>query len=143
MEIALYIIFSIIAILGVIIELNTVAQVGTGMVVASFITFIVIGVTDADPVWISIVTFFGSWSLTWIVLFLLLRNRNIFHDKHDGYLAWHGMLVRATEGNQDGYGQIKINDKVFRFKSEDKIKRNDLVIIDKLEGVTMLVRKEK
>ena len=141
--IALYVVWAIIAVIAVIVEVYTNALVGWAAVIAAFGAEIANGVTGVDPIWIQIVTFFGTWLLGWIILFFVLgKNRRMkMHDKEDGFLAFHGMKVKVSKGNESGYGELAINDKIFRFKSFDQIKNNDVVEIESIKGVTMTVKK--
>ena len=143
-EIVFYIVFACVAISGILIEMHTVMQIGSGAVVAAFCGIMANGITRGNTL-ITILTFGISWVIAWAVLFIIFfKKRSIFHDKEDGFLAFNGMLVRVNKGNDNshGYGEIRINDKVFRFKSQDKIKANDIVKIKEIKGVTMFVEKE-
>ena len=144
-EIIFYITFACIAICGLIVEMNTVMQIGSGAIIGSFGGIMANGISRGD-VLITILTFAIVWIISWAALFFVFyKKRSMFHDSEDGFLAFKGMLIRANKGNIDGreYGEIKINDKVFRFKSQDKIKENEIVKIIEIKGVTMFVEKEK
>ena len=139
----MYIIWAIVAVIAVVIEINTVMQIGWAAVAASFIAIIVNGITKADPIWIEIITFFISWIILWVIFFAVMKRlRKDIHDKEDGYNIFIGMNVKAIQGNNEEYGELKINDKIFRFKSTDEIKKGDIVIIESIKGVTMHVKKE-
>lgn len=144
MEIAMYVVWPIIAIIAIVVELNTQAQIGWAISIASIVAIIPHGVTKGDPAWIEFTTFALVWAVLWILLYLFrgkLRKR--LHDKEDGFLAYINKSYVATKSNDDKYGQIEINDKIFRFKSNDKINVGDEVIVKSIKGVTFHVEKLK
>ena len=144
MLIAMYVIWSVIAGIAIIVEISTQIQFGWAMSIAAVGALITHAIRPNKPVWIEIVVFLIIWSVLWLLLFMF--RKRIFHrlhDKDDGFWSYVGKTFIATKGNKSGYGQIKINDKVFRFKSEDIIKANDKIVVNKIKGVTFIVIKKE
>jgi len=142
MEIAMYVIWAVIAIVGIFVELHTQYQIGWAVSIASIGGLITHAITSGNPLWIEFVVWFGLWSLSWVLLFLLYKKINKkIHDKEDGFLAYIDETFDAFKGNEKEYGEIKINSKIFRFISEDQIKKGDKVIVKSIKGVTFNVKK--
>ena len=143
-EIIFYVIWPLIAISAIVVELHTAQQVGWASALAACGALVAHVVTKGDPLYIEFVVFIAIFSVMWTLLFILIKPlRNRFHDKEDGYLSLIGEEFKAHKSNKDGHGEIKLNDKYFRFQSKDEIEKGDKIIIDKFVGVTAHVRKVK
>ncbi|WKX02230.1 NfeD family protein [Candidatus Mycoplasma mahonii] len=144
MEIAMYIIWAIIAIVAITIELHTIAQVGWATAIGAIGGIIAHAITKGDPLWVEFVVFGFLWIISWVILFILIKKiRRIIHDKEDGYLNYIGGTYDATKDNSQGYGEITISDKVFRFTSKDKVSTGDTIKVIQIMGVTFIVERIK
>ena len=147
MEIAMYVLWPIIAIIAIIIELNTLYQIGWAISIGSIFALIMhgisFGVLNGDMVWLEFAVLGGVWSLSWIILFLL-RNQITYrlHDKEDGFMSYINETFKAIKGNEEEYGELKIGSKIFRFKLTDEIMAGDNVRVKSIKGVTFIVKKE-
>lgn len=56
-------------------------------------------------------------------------------------MSFIGKDYQAFQSNKNQYGELKINDKIFRFKSKDKIEKGDTVKVISITGVTFTVKK--
>ncbi|NQZ65735.1 MAG: NfeD family protein [Mycoplasmatales bacterium] len=144
MEITMYIVWITIGIIAVIIETQTATQLGWAAALGSIGALITHGVTAGDPIWIEFAVFGTIWCFSWILLFLLIRplSKKI-HDKEDGYLNYIGQSYTAIKSNKNSFGELEINDKKFRFTSNQKIEKGDKVKVISIKGVTFSVEKEK
>ncbi|TCG11554.1 NfeD family protein [Mycoplasma todarodis] len=141
--IIMFAVWAIVAIVSVIIEFNTVQQVGFASCIGALVALIVHSV-KSDMYWPEFVAYGATWAVSWVVLFfVMLKFKHKIHDTEDGFLDFIGKEVVANKGNEDEtYGEISFGDKIFRFKSHEKIKKGDVVIIESIKGVTMTVKKK-
>ena len=142
MWIVMYVIWSIIAVVAIIVELHTQYQIGWATSIASIAALITHATIGNQLLWVEFVVFFAVWSLSWFTLFLFYKKikKNV-HDNEDGYLEYINKTFSTIKGNDGEYGELKINSKIFRFKSEDDIKTGDKVIVKSIKGVTFIVKK--
>ncbi len=142
--IIMFAVWAIVAILSIIIELNTVQQVGFASTIGAIVALIVHSV-KSDMIWPEFVAYGVTWIVSWVVLFLLMiKYKHKIHDTEDGFLDFINKEVTADKGNiERTYGELSFGDKIFRFKSKDKIKKGDIVIIESIKGVTMTVKKKR
>ncbi|NQZ29310.1 MAG: hypothetical protein HRT98_02885 [Mycoplasmatales bacterium] len=142
--IIMFIVWILVAILSIIIEMHTIQQVGFASCIAAIVALIVHSV-KSDMYWPEFVAYGATWAVSWVVLFFaMVKFRHKLHDSEDGFLDYIGKEVIADEGNIDkDYGQLSFGDKVFRFKSTDKIKKGDTIIIKSIKGVTITVNKKE
>ncbi len=137
----MYIVWAVIAIAAVFIELNTTFLAGFAATLGA-IGAIIVNSFDLDQKWVQFLTFISIWIVAWMIMFYFLRKyRTKLHDKSDGYMGLIGQKMNATVGNENGFGKVQFDDKVYRFKSEDKIAIGDKVEIKSIKGVTMHVTK--
>ncbi len=137
----MYITWAVIAVLAVFIELNTTFLAGFAATLGA-IGAIIVNSFGLDQKWVQFLTFIVIWIVAWMIMFYFLRKyRTKLHDKSDGYMGLIGQKMNATVGNENGFGKVQFDDKVYRFKSEDKIAVGDKVEIQSIKGVTMHVTK--
>ena len=142
MWIVMYVIWSIIAVVAIIVELHTQYQIGWATSIASIAALITHATIGNQLLWVEFVVFFAVWSLSWFTLFLFYKKiKKKVHDNEDGYLEYINKTFSTIKGNDGEYGELKINSKIFRFKSEDDIKTGDKVIVKSIKGVTFIVKK--
>ncbi|CAM9120728.1 NfeD family protein [Mycoplasma marinum] len=140
--ITMFIVWAILAIVFLIVEINTVQQVGFAAMFGSIIA-IAVHAKYSDLIWPEFVAFGISWILSWLVLyFIIFKNKRFIHDSEDGYLDFINQEYKTISGNEKGFGRIVIGDKNFRFKSEDKIKKGEVVIVKSIKGATFIVNKK-
>ena len=139
----MFIFWLLVAAIFVVIELHSQLLFGGAAAVAALCAFVTHAITRGNPIWIEVVVF-GIVLNSIFELFLLFSFKKVrkFHDKSDGYWNYEGMTLKAYEGNSSDFGKIKIDDKIFRFKSNDSIEKNDKITIIKIKGTTMIVKKE-
>ena len=137
----MFVIWSMVLLVSVIIELNTSALVGWASAAGATISLILHAIFRGDLLWLEITSYFVVWASLWIAFYLIFKKGKL-NDKEVGYLALIGKeaIVNKTNENLE-YGEIKIGDKFFRFKHEDTFKENDKVILEKIKGVTAQIRK--
>ena len=138
----MFVFWLLIAAIFVIIELHSQLLFGGAASIAALCAFVTHAITRGDPIWIEIVVFAIVWIVFWVIFVLSFKKVRKLHDNSDGYLNYEGMSLNAYEGNSSDFGKIKIDDKIFRFKSNDLIKKNDKITIIKIKGTTMIVKKE-
>ena len=143
MEIAMYVIWAILAVVAIIVELHTQYQIGWATSIASIAALITHAAIGNELFWLEFVVFFAVWSLSWFILFLLFKKiEKKIHDNEDGYMEYINKTFKVVKGNNNEYGELKINSKIFRFKSKDEIKEGDTVTVKSIKGVTFIVKKE-
>ena len=138
----MFIIWSVVIVVSVIIELNTTALVGWASAAAAAISLILHTIFRGDLLWLEITSYFVVWAVLWIIFYFIFK-RGKLNDNEDGYLALIGKSAIVNKGNdKTEYGEIKIGDKFFRFKEKETFKKNDKVVLVKIKGVTAQIRKE-
>ncbi len=142
--IIMFIVWVVVAIASILIELNTVQQIGFASCIAAIVAIIVHSI-KSDMYWPEFVAYGVTWIVSWVVLFFaMLKFKHKIHDPEDGFLDYIGKELKADKGNtEESYGQLSFGDKIFRFKSEDKIEKGDMVIIESIKGVTITVKKKE
>lgn len=140
-NILMYILWIVVIIIFIAIEIHTQQMIGWAASIAGIGAIIAHSLTRGNPIWIEILTFIVLWIILWLFFFIIFRSHKHTHDKDDGYLAYIGKTTIATEGNLKGHGEIRFNDKIFRFKSDDSIHKGDKIKIVKIKGITFIVKK--
>lgn len=145
MEITMYIIWAFVLVMGVIIEMASVQQVGWAASVGGFGALIAHAATKGDPIWIELSTFGIVWIVSWLVFFALLRPYlKKVHDKEDGFFKFiNADAVVLKPNTPNGFGKVKVDGKIFRFQSQDITKKNEIVTVVEIKGVTMIVAKKE
>ena len=138
----MFIFWLLVAAIFVVIELHSQLLFGGAAAVAALCAFVTHAITKGNPIWIEVVVFGIVWIVFWVIFAFSFKKVRKFHDKSDGYWNYEGMTLKAYEGNSSDFGKIKIDDKIFRFKSNDSIEKNDKITIIKIKGTTMIVKKE-
>ena len=145
MYIAMFVIWPLVIILGIIIELNTQIQVGSGAVFGAIASLIAHGITKGDPLWLEFLIFVIVWIVFWLLFFLIfsiLRKKIANKDDSYGFLKYVGKELVVHKSNKNAeYGEIKINETIFRFKNEQEIKKGEKVKIVSIDGTTCMVER--
>ena len=138
----MFIVWSAILSVSIIVEFNTFTLVGWASAAAAAVSLILHAILRGDLLWLEITSYIIVWVGLWIIFYLVFRRAKL-KDYNDGYLALIGKeaIVNKTNDKVE-YGEIKISNKFFRFKHEDTFKKNDKVILVKIKGVTAEIRKE-
>ena len=138
----MFIIWSAILIVSIIVELNTFSLVGWASGAAAALSLILHAIFRGDLLWLEITSYFVFWTGLWIAFYFIIKKGKT-NDVEDGYLALIGKSAIVNKANEQvEYGEIKIGDKFFRFKHDETFKKNDKVILVKIKGVTAQIRKE-
>ena len=141
-EITMYVVWATVALLAVVLEVQSEIQLGWAGVLGAIGALIAHAITKGNPIWIEIVVFIIILIIFWVLLFgIFAKNRKKNLKLQDGYMSFIGQDYLAFQSNQNQYGELKINDKIFRFKSKDKIKKGDTVKVISITGVTFIVKK--
>ena len=144
MEIAMYIIWAAVLVLGVVIEMASVQQIGWAAAIGALGALITHAITKGDPLWVEFAVFGICWIISWGILFALIKPKlKQMHDKEDGFMRYIDSEAIVTKPNSSKtFGEIKIDGKNFRFKSEDIFKKDDVAIVKEFKGVTAMVAKK-
>lgn len=144
--IAMFVVWGVLMIVFAAVEIATQQQVGFAAAFGSIATLITHGfLREHSNLWyIEIIIFICTSILAWIVFFALFKNKKRdAHDATDGYLKFLNARAKVIKDiNADGFGQLSIDNKEFRFVCKDDVKVGDWVIVKELKGVTMHVEKE-
>ncbi len=137
--VTMFIFWLFLILVAVVVEFHTAQQIGLSIAVSSIVAIIVHSVYW-NLIWPEFVAFSFSWVLSAGILFFFFRRfRKSVHDSSDGYLDIINKEFVAIQGNESGFGNIGINDKIFRFKSKDQISKGDKVLVNSIKGVTLQV----
>lgn len=145
MEITMYIIWACVLVIGVVVEMASVQQIGWAASIGGFGALVAHAVTKGDPIWIELATFGIVWIISWVTLFILLKPYlKKMHDKEDGFYKFINADALVVKPNTThGFGKVKVDGKIFRFQSQDVTKKNEVVTIKEIKGVTMIVAKKE
>ena len=140
-NIIMLVVWLVAIVVAVIVELHTNQLIGWAAVVGAVAALGTSFGTESDPIWIEVVVFFSVWVASWGVFFMFFKRvKKAVHDTEDGYLDFIGKEFVAHDGNEEHeYGEIKVNDKFFRFSCDDKVKKGDIVVLERIKGVTWFV----
>ncbi len=140
--IAMFVVWAFVAIISIIIELNTAQQIGFAASLGAIVA-IITHAAVSDKIWPEFIAFGVTWIISWLVFyFIIMKTGGKIHDNDDGFFAFIGREEKAVSGNETGFGRLNIGDKSFRFISKNKIKKGDIVVIDSIKGTTMSVSKK-
>lgn len=144
MEIAMYATWACILVLGVVIEMASVQQIGWAAAIGALGALITHAATKGEPIWVEFTVFGICWIISWAILFALIKPKlKQMHDKEDGFMRYIDAEAMVTKPNTSKtFGEIKIDGKNFRFKSEDIFKKDDVAIVKEFKGVTAMVTKK-
>ncbi len=143
MEIAIIFVWVFVIITAVIIEMHTVSLIGWAAAIGGIGGLVTHSVTWGDPIWMQFVVFAIIWILSWVLLFVFIKPlRKKLHDSEDGYLNYIGNSYVVIKSNDEKFGEIEINDKKFRFISQEIIKIGEKAKVISIKGVTFNVQKE-
>ena len=138
----MFIIWSVILVVSIIIEFNTTALVGWASAASAAVSLILHAIFRGDLWWFEIISYFILWIGLWVIFYFVFRKGKL-NDTDDGYIALIGKEAIINKTNKDvEYGEIKIGGKFFRFKNEKVFKKNEKVILVSIKGVTVQIRKE-
>ena len=140
-DIVMYFVWAVIMVIAIIIEVETTIFIGWAAFFAGGFALLTHAIVK-KPL-IEVIVFITTWLFLWSIMFMLGKYvfKKRLHQKEDGYMSFIGKTYIVKKANKIVFGYLAINDKYFRFISDDKLNVGDQAIIKEIKGVTFKVNK--
>lgn len=142
--ITMFVVWPIVLVVAILLELSTLEQIGTSAAIAGIPAIIIHSIYGQDNYWLEFLVFFIVWIFCWVVLFVLFKKyKDKIKDKEDGYMKFIGQVTSCIKPNEsiDELGLIEVDNKIFNFKCDSIVEKNDKVKVLSIKGNTLYVEK--